>query len=356
MNNQITDEYIQIELNENGDIISISNELDGFLDDNKSNLWQEKKTRNQLLAKSYKRIKLNKKHRFYMSSKAIKRVEDCAGILAFKVSKEKKVLSQTFFCKNRFCPICSWRGSLKLASDNRKILNEFLSRANNNRLIFLTLTIKNCSGNDLRKTIARLNYGFKKIRNRNIYKKNFVGDIKTVEITINQENLSFHPHLHVVIATDEAYFNKANKNYIDSRTWAKIWADVLKEDRTIVDVRAIRKQDTEKATLEISKYIVKDTDYLKFHKVDGRIILNEEKTDYILFHLINETKNLRFISYSGILKEIKRDLRLKDVEEYTDDDLIDNSDNEQLDARLIVLYRWNIGFSRYIYHDFYYEK
>lgn len=352
----INDEYINIELSENGDIVSISNSLDGFLSADKSSMWREKKVKNQLVAKAYKRIKLKKKQRFSMSQKSIERVEDCAGILAFKVSANKKTLHQTYFCKNRFCPICAWRGSLRLAKDNRAILNQYLSESRDNRLIFLTLTIRNCQGSDLRKTISRLNYGYKKIRNRKFYKENFCGDIKTIEVTVNRDNLTFHPHLHVVLATTESYFSKDNKNYITNQSWAEIWADAIKQDMAIVDVRAIKKGEIEKANLEISKYISKDSDYLKFREADGKYIVDETKTDYILFSLISQTKSLRFIGYAGILKKIKKDLKIKDAEEYTDADLVDDDDNEQLDARLIVLYRWDIGFSRYLYHDFYFEN
>lgn len=356
MNNQTTDEYIQIELNENGDIISLSNSLDEFLPEDKSAMWRDKKVKNQLLAKAYRRIKLKKKHRFYMSGKTIERVENCAGILAFQVSEDKKVLQQAYFCKNRFCPICAWRGSLRLAKDNRRILNEYLSQSRDNRLIFLTLTIKNCEGSELRETIAKLNYAFKKIRNRNFYKKNFLGDIKTIEVTVNRENLTFHPHLHVVLAVKEFYFSKNNENYISTQSWAQIWADAIKQDMAIVDVRAIKKGETEKANLEISKYISKDSDYLRFREVDGNFVVDEAKTDYILFSLINQTKGLRFVSYAGILKKIKKDLQIKDIEEYNNDDLVDSDSNEELDSRLIVLYRWSVGVAKYIYHDFYFKN
>ena len=299
MNNQLNiDEYIKIELAENGDVLSVSNDMEGFLPSDKGSIWRDKKVKNQLLAKSYRRIKDKKKHRFKISSIAINRIQDCAGVLAFKVSPEKRVLHQAFFCKNRFCPICAWRASLKLSNDNRIILNNYLQEANS-RLVFLTLTIKNCEAKDLRATIARLNYGWKKIRNRNMYKNNFYGDIKSVEITVNKENLTFHPHLHLILAAKESYFLKSNPYYITTESWASVWAEAIGEYRSIVDVRAVKKDNVEKANLEISKYIVKDSDYLKFHEVGDKVILDEELTDFILFNLVNQTKNLRFISYSG---------------------------------------------------------
>lgn len=356
MENQL-DQYINIEISEKGDIISVANTLTDNDNEYGSSKWRDKKIRNQLFAKSLLRLKMSKKHRLKLSKETIKRIEDCGGVLGFKVGPDQQRLSQAFLCHNRYCPICSWRSSLRLTSDNYKILDNYIKQDKNNRLIFLTLTITNCSGNNLKRTINSLNEGFRKIRKRKFYKENFTGDIKTLEITINKNDLTFHPHLHVILSCNNNYFSKSNKYYLQARDWADIWAKCIKQSYSIIDVRSIKNDDIWNANLEISKYVSKDSDYLLFrenHK--GKVVIDSDKTDYILFYLINETKGLRFISYAGDFKRIKKELQIKDLEDYTDGDLVVTDESAQIDSRLVVIYRWSLGASNYLLHDYYFEK
>jgi plasmid rolling circle replication initiator protein Rep len=351
MKNQTTDEYIKIELDADGRIISVSEKLIETNEKNKT--WRNKKVRNQLYAKSLERIKLKKKQRFKISKKTINRIADCAGVLAFSVSDEGQSLHQAFLCRNRYCPICSWLSSRKLAADNYKILNKFISEDDDNRLIFLTLTIRNCNGVDLKATINRLNAGFRNLRKRKLYQANFLGDLRALEITVNKNNLTFHPHLHVILGCKKDYFSKHNPYYINAPEWAKMWAECIKQDKAIIDVRKVKDKEIGNATAEISKYVTKDSDYLLFKKTAGKVVLDSEKTDYIIYHLINQTKGLRFINYAGVFRNIKRELKIKNIEDYDESDLIEEDTNVSVNSRLILLYRWNYGVHDYTFFDFY---
>lgn len=351
MKNQTTDEYIKVELDADGRIISVSEKL--ITSNEKNKTWRNKKVRNQLYAKSLERIKLQKKQRFKISKKTINRIADCAGILAFNVSTEGQSLHQAFLCRNRYCPICSWLSSRKLAADNYKILNNFISQNDDNRLIFLTLTIKNCSGYNLKTTINRLNAGFRKLRKRKFYQQNFLGDLKALEITVNKDNLSYHPHLHVILACKKDYFSKSNTSYLKAPGWARMWSECIRQDKAIIDVRAVKNSELGNATAEISKYVAKDSDYLYFKNMGEKVVLDVEKTDYIIYHLVNQTKGLRFINYAGVFREIKRELKIKDVEDYDESDLISEDTNETVNSRLIIMYRWNYGIHDYTFYDFY---
>lgn len=350
MKNQ-TDEHINIELDSDGKIISISRQLIESNEKNKT--WRNKKIRNQLFVKSLKRIKLQKKQRFKITQKSINRIADCAGVLAFSVSDEGQSVHQAFLCRNRYCPICAWLSSRRLASDNYKILNKFISEDDDNRLIFLTLTIRNCNGVELKATINRLNAGFRNLRKRKLYQANFSGDLRALEITVNKDNLTFHPHLHVILACRKDYFSKHNPYYINAPGWAKMWAECIKQDKAIIDVRKVKDREIGNATAEISKYVTKDADYLLFKKNAEKVVLDEEKTDYIIYHLVNQTKGLRFINYAGVFRTIKRELKIKDLEDYNESDLLEEDINETVNSRLILLYRWNYGIHNYIFYDFY---
>ena len=80
---------------------------------------------------------------------------------------------------------------------------------------YLTLALKNCKINELQDTIELMLKSFKKFVNRDIFKqkgKGAKGTIKgwfrNLEITFNQEDKTFHPHFHIILAVEKTYFFK----------------------------------------------------------------------------------------------------------------------------------------------------
>ena len=69
------------------------------------------------------------------------------------------------FCRHRLCPTCNWRKSLKLFSQMKEVSARLLQDFPGARYLFLTLTVKNCSGAELAQTIDKMNFGFKLLVN-----------------------------------------------------------------------------------------------------------------------------------------------------------------------------------------------
>ena len=96
------------------------------------------------------------------------KIKECGNYLEFalkehQITKDsKKKLANANFCKNRFCPMCSWRrvrnitGQLK---DAFSVIQEKEKVAT----LFLTLTVSNPDVKDLKSTIAKVNKSFKKM-------------------------------------------------------------------------------------------------------------------------------------------------------------------------------------------------
>jgi plasmid rolling circle replication initiator protein Rep len=93
----------------------------------------------------------------------------------------------------------------------------------------LTLTIKNCRGCDLNTTLDALDNGWNKLRKRTIVDNVMVGWHKTLEITTNERDGTYHPHLHIVLAVKPSYISH---NHIPKNTWLMLWQDVLKTNYT----------------------------------------------------------------------------------------------------------------------------
>ncbi|MDI6578281.1 protein rep, partial [Bacillus subtilis] len=82
----------------------------------------------------------------YYGTKAEKLISS-AEYLSFKRDPEtgKLKLYQAHFCKERLCPMCAWRRSLKIAYHNKLILEE-ANLQYGCGWIFLTLTVRNVKG------------------------------------------------------------------------------------------------------------------------------------------------------------------------------------------------------------------
>ena len=111
-----------------------------------------------------------------------------------------KVLLRTFLCKDRFCPNC--QAVKRMVLWNR--LQPYIEQ-NKDSLYHMTLTIPDCTGEELYDTVRhmaecfkaliRCLKGSKKVKARGI-DLDFKGCFRSLEIKCKGENL-YHPHFHV---------------------------------------------------------------------------------------------------------------------------------------------------------------
>ena len=151
--------------------------------------WREKKTENVKYADYLEILKFKKAYN----------VHDCAEILNFAVDQNgEKKLYQVWFCKSRLCPMCQWRRSLKTSAELKKVLDVAVTDYPKSKFLFLTLTIRNCKGDKLKWTLKRLTRAFNLMMK---YKKmNCIqGYVRSTEITVNEKDGTYHPHLHVLL-------------------------------------------------------------------------------------------------------------------------------------------------------------
>ena len=109
----------------------------------KDNKWRDRHLEKNNLADSYKRL----------GDKKYYRVLDCSTFLEFGVTKSSSLkLLQANFCKVRLCPMCAWRRSLKTFGQVSKVM-DYVEENYDYKYIFLTLTVKNCYGEDPKDTL-----------------------------------------------------------------------------------------------------------------------------------------------------------------------------------------------------------
>lgn len=304
--------------------------------------WREKKLNTLNLSDSYKRLG---KEYFNKST----RVSNCGTFLEYKRFKDdySLQLNHANFCKVRLCPMCSWRRSLKIYGQVSKIMNE-ISSNNEYDFLFLTLTVSNCTSDELSESINKLLKSFQKMSQLKRYKKSIIGHFRALEVTHNLINDTYHPHLHCVLVVNKSYCKKKDI-YISQEEWTQLWKKSLQIDYIpIVHITKFKDRagkSIEKSVAEASKYTVKSDDYIIKDDITGDI--NQEFTDKAVKILDRALANRRLIAFGGLLKDIFQQLNLDDPE---NGDLV-NTDNEEIRADLnyiIERYSWNIGYKQYI--------
>src|SRR5699024_9369135 len=295
--------------------------------------WRGKKINTLELSSSYKRIGYNEKSL---------RVGECGNYLEFRLAADDTLkLTRANFCKVRLCPMCSWRRSLKIFGQVSRIMDH-VEENYNYRYIFLTLTVKNCFGEDLRDTLDLMTKSFNKMTRRKAFKQAIKGYFRSLEITYNKKEDTYHPHFHMILAVNDSYF-KDTRIYLTQEKWTNLWKSCLKVDYTpIVDVRRLR-ENKGKEVAEVAKYTVKSDDFLI---KDEKENIKEDITDKVVKTLDNALHKKRLIAFGFMFKDIHKKLNLDDTE---DGDLT-NTDNEDLRedlTNIILRYQWNIGIKNY---------
>lgn len=249
----------------------------------KLDIYQEKKETNLIIAQAFRHLGEIKR--------AI-RLEECGTALVFGKHESGAVtLAQANFCRERLCPMCQWRRSLRLGV----VLTERIKKLSKENLtpLFLTLTVKNVKGEDLKETVSSVLYAWQHtLSRRKEWKKYVKHSIRTLEVTYNRLRKTYHPHLHAIIYVDNSYF-ATGKPALTNSDFAKMWQSCLKLDyKPVVDIRAI-KGEMKHTVAEVAKYCVKSADI---------VCDTIKQTSLVVNTLQRALKGRRLISGSGQLK------------------------------------------------------
>ena len=158
---------------------------------------------------------------------------------------------------------------------------------------------------------------------------------------------TYHPHIHALVAVKPSYFKKSG--YISQSQLAEDWAAVCGLDYTpVVDIRKVRRyngkgattrMDIIKAVNEVAKYTTKSSDIICFDDWDFTV--------QTLRVLDGAFDRRRFIAYTGLFKELHKQLNLDDTE---DGDLlhVDGHDDDGNQSEDELIYWWHTGYCRYM--------
>ena len=250
----------------------------------------------------------------------------CGTYIGFN-SNENDSLSVTSanFCRQRLCPMCQRRRSLRTYSAVSKVYE--LANKTGYQFLHVVLTVPNCPAAALNKTCDFLfkqssllfrksedvhtkaackgNEDIKKLR-RNI-KNSFKGVFRALEITFNDRlsidhPFAFHPHLHCLIAVKKSYFT--SRDYISHEKLQKVWGTLTGIENVQVFIGRVTDQCASIA--EVAKYAVKP--------------FKGDVTVEVLETLHKALFNRRLVQTFGIFRDWMKAVGITDLEEVFDDE------------------------------------
>lgn len=227
-------------------------------------------------------------------------------------------------CKNKFCSICAKIRSNKLFHDTYNVIKHI----KDNELVefipyHLTLTIKNPLYKDFDHYYHVMNEALHDFldnkQKSKIYKLNkyVLGWQCAREVSQSPEAKGrgeLHPHLHILLLLSTDFVNKLNRsNKINKDKILIEWNNALKSqdpefpETTQIEFVKIKQSknnndiiDNEaNAIAEVSKYPIKPEDAIAMD-------------DFVLFDLMKSLENKRMITFGGIIKQVRKELKYKD--------------------------------------------
>ena len=237
------------------------------------------------------------------------RMRECGSILSLDICpKCGKVHIASNLCRDRLCPVCSWRLSLKRYVEMLETL-ALVSDMGTYTAAFLTVTVKNCKLYELNSTIKYMSSAWHRMTSRRTIKRQIAGIARSVEVTYSKARGDYHPHFHAIIllepesliahdfAAAQKFFKEAWEEALD------LGYSPVTDFRYVKDLNDLEQYTDKKigAVCETFKYSVKPG-----------TVENLPKEDIAGFAA--QINGLRMTSYSGVFKVARQRLGISDDE------------------------------------------
>lgn len=288
--------------------------------------WTEHKIRNQFVANRMIAAGFTKRGRTML---------DCGTMLQMKTCPDcgKSFVSSANLCRDRMCPTCSWRLSLKRFAEMCWVC-QTIQDLDHFKAGFLTLTVKNCAPKDLKYNLKRMSTAWNRMLATVKKQITIIGWARSTEITYNEQTYQFHPHYHVIILLDPSADEGCTRRYFHEK-WSQAWDanyDPITDYREIsADKTDIDQPDFTAAILETYKYAIKSDELVNM-------------PTSIFRQLVLAIGGMRLVAFGGIIKDTRKMLGYQE-------DLEDEKPREICDCGAplqAALLRWSFERSQYV--------
>ena len=278
--------------------------------------WEEKKRAAKITAE--KMMRIGEKTRGI-------RMLNCAEVVSGRVcpSCGQMHIQYANLCRDRFCPVCKWRLSMRRFTSMFAIVTGLRQRYPEGAWQFVTLTCQNCAPADVPDVLDEMGRVWHNITTAQKFKKKVIGWARSIEITFNEVTGLLHPHYHVLLMYKEL---EEPDEYVIER-WCKglsYKTSVLAQDAQTIEFKANDQinigwqvdQNPEddkiiNAVLETYKYSTKDKDV-------------ENMPLRIFQTLLKALQGRRLVAFGGVIKDYAKEIdaeRMDDADDRDEEDI-----------------------------------
>lgn len=246
----------------------------------------------------------------------------------------------THRCRSRHCQNCQRIKAFVWQEKMKEIFPDLISKYPNHKYLFITFTVKNPKLKNLKSVLICMSRAYAKMFQRKAFKKWFVGDIRSTEITRgNSGEDEAHPHFHALICVHPTYFKGVN--YMSADVWGQNWGECLEAEFKKegleynaadypkgfprVDIRLAKSADrkTDITNQNISEHGEQLINYVLKYSVKGSDLLKNGKADAWFWEFDKQVKNIRMIAASGDIKKSLAKLERDQFDYYKEQEKIE---------------------------------
>lgn len=191
------------------------------------------------------------------------RMAECSDIVQLQYCHDcdSYQVKRANLCRDKLCPICAWRLSLRRMLSMMTIIDNYTPRG---QYYLITLTVRNCFPDELSDTMSKMYKVYNRIMQRRTIKPRIYAWVKAVEYTYNASDNTIHPHYHILMDSDLSVATDIIKHWTsDKEIDAEPQAQNISICKSNNAINSICDRDSIiKAALEVSKYICKSSDLL----------------------------------------------------------------------------------------------
>lgn len=226
---------------------------------------------------------------------------ECSNIIEYEKCTEcgEIVIKRANLCRDRLCPVCSWRLAAKRFSEMMMVYDNIGDILATHTVSLMTLTVKNVKLSDLSETMNDMARSWKRMQERKWMSDNLVGWARSIEVTYNQDANTAHPHYHV-LAIWRGKVQSDEYEYMIRQIWAQSSRINYVPQ---IDCRNAYTTDNNKditsAAVEAMKYTAKTKDMIDMPMREFR-------------EFVRAIKGRRLISYGGAISSTRKALGFND--------------------------------------------
>lgn len=289
--------------------------------------WSEKKKRAKIISQKMRKI-----GEYTRAS----RMEHCAEIINAGVCENCGGMTVKYanLCRDRFCPICTWRLSMRRFANMYTIVQGLRCAYPEANWGFITLTAKNCKPEGLKDMLDEMFRVWNSIASSYKFKERIAGWARSLEVTYNAKTNELHPHFHILVLFHECkaphmhyilyrWCQGMRKKYRTTYLAQDAQQIFTGQDEAVIGWKVDDNPEDDEAVnaiLETYKYTVKD-------KEIGDMPLSTFRAT------VEALKGRRLVAFGGSVKEYAKNCEMDNIDDTGEED------ETEIESKLSKCYR-----------------